>query len=246
MSGRGLVGRDVDQHRAGQRVLGQGGAGLGGRGRAPARRHARSAAPLLAGDQRRDRRAATARPGRRRSRCDRSPPPPAARRAPVAPLLPRRAGPPFGDDLGQRAPDLAEAQQHHVDVLAAARGAAADLGQLEGIVDGPLRGRARPWPPTTNEMFSSDEPWAMATMLTLAVGQGAEHARGDAGVAGHADAHHGQGGQAGLDLDAVDLLARDLVAELLGQPHRAHAWPRPRERRSRSTAPTTTARSARR
>ena len=99
---------------------------------------------------------------------------------------------------------------------------------------------------TTNEMFSSDEPWAMATMLMPASRQRGEHARRDAEVARHADADHRDGGQAGLHLDAVDLLARDLVAELLQQAVARALGRAPRAPRSRSTAPTTTARSARR
>jgi len=50
------------------------------------------------------------------------------------------------------------------------------------------------------------------------LGQRREDPGGDAGVAGHADADDGDRGDAGARLDAVDLAARDLLAELLGQP----------------------------
>ena len=81
----------------------------------------------------------------------------------------RRAGPlPLGHDLGQRAADLAEAEQHDVGVRGARRPRRRRSSRA-GRPRAPRAGRRpRPWPPTTNEMFSSDEPCAMATMLISA------------------------------------------------------------------------------
>ena len=117
----------------------------------------------------------------------------------------------------QRAPDLAEAEQH--DVAAARRGSPRRRRSWRaGTPRGP---RAAPsaasWAATTNEMFSSDEPWAMATMLMPACRQRREHARRDAAGPAMPRPTTATVARPSLHLDAVDLLARDLVAELLEQ-----------------------------
>ena len=104
----------------------------------------------------------TARSGRTRTRGDRC----AASDAAAAACRSAGRGP--GHDLGQRAADLAEAEQH--DVACAPRGSRRRRrSSTAGRRRGPPAARPpRPWPPTTNEMFSSDDPWAMATMLISA------------------------------------------------------------------------------
>ena len=80
---------------------------------------------------------------------------PERQRRPVAPAQQR----------GERAPDLPEAEQHHLHPLGPDHRAAGDAGELEA----PRGSGAAPPPPprasTTTEMLSSDEPWAMATTL---------------------------------------------------------------------------------
>ena len=70
-------------------------------------------------------------------------------------------------------------------------------------------------------MFSSDEPWAMATTLTPRAAERGERARRDAGTAAHAEADDGDQRDAVLGADAVDELRLALEQErLLERRHR--------------------------
>ena len=70
---------------------------------------------------------------------------------------------------------------------------------------------------TTNEMLRSDEPWAMATMLTPLVSSAVKTRAAMPGRAGHAVADHGNHRQPGPRGDAVDGAGGDLGGEGLAQ-----------------------------
>ena len=201
--GRGVVGGEVHQHRPGERVAGDvRDRLLGGRGAALAA--SASGRPL--------RFSAASAASRRGSR------PCGSNTKPERSIT----RPPAGASAGRRTRPSSEASVRPIwpkpsSTTSIRSGwitdAAGDPGELEGRVDPPLRlGGLRGL--TTTEMFSSDEPCAMATTLISRRGERGEHAGGDARRAVHAEADDRDRGHAGAHLDAVDLAPADLAVEL--------------------------------
>ena len=90
--------------------------------------------------------------------------------------------------------------------------AAADLGELEGVVD-LLLGLGRVLALDHDREVQLRRALRDRDHVDARLGQGGEDARHDAGRVRHPGTDHGQGGHARPDLDAVDLTAADLVGE---------------------------------
>ena len=122
-------------------------------------------------------------------------------------------------------------------------GAAADLRELERGVDRAL-GRRRVLGGDDERDVQLRRPLRDRDDVDARLGQGREHARGDAGVSGHAQADHRDRGQAaGTSTPSISLRA---ISSRNSSSRRARARLPAllRAPKSRSTAPTTTARSA--
>ncbi len=167
--GRGVVGREIHQHRAGERVAGDVRDRLLRRRGAALRASRRGGRPPLRPRPERARRRVL-RPWGSNTKPERSITPAtrsASRRPPHARPMQR----------GQRAPDLTEPEQDDLHPLGLDHRAARDPRELKGGVDPPLRLGGLRRRSTTTEMLSSDEPCAMATTLIRRRGQRARRHR---------------------------------------------------------------------